>query len=143
MSGSNNSDDDSNQSENNDLAVPEVSFALSPGPAHAALLDFSTKEHNKIFKNVTEPLNPKFDLKTKNMHVFIGKICNRACLCGCKQILDIPVSKNGTTSDLNLQTHHDGEAELKTLCEDATAKWVHSEDRNTQCSSCSLSLTIL
>jgi len=108
-----------------------IPFALAPGLAITGLLDFSTKEHIKIFENATKPLEPKFDLQAKNMHVFIGQIRDRTNLYGYNSILTIPVTKNNITSDLNLLDHY-GEIPLEQIRAHAKTTWVNSSNRNTQ-----------
>ena len=118
---------DENQA-NNDANIP---FALAPGLAITGLLDFSTKEHSKIFENATKPMDPKFDLQAKNMHVFIGQIRDRANLYGYKNILTIPITRNGTQTNLNLLDHY-GEIPLSSIKAQATTSWINASNRDTQ-----------
>ena len=118
---------DENQANDN----ANVPFALAPGLAIPGLLDFSTKEHSKIFENATKPLDPKFDLQAKNMHVFIGQIRDRANLYGYKNILTIPITKNGNQLTLNLLDHY-GEIPLSSIKTRATNTWINASNRDTQ-----------
>ena len=72
-------------------AAAQVNFALAPGRANNAVLDYTTSEGIKLYGKAVAPLDPKYDLQSGGLFTFLQKVRNRAIEQDWEAILRISV----------------------------------------------------
>ena len=70
-------------------AIP-TPFALVPGAVTNAPLDFNKQSEAKLFHRGSQGLEPKFDLKEGNLHIFLAKLKEHARIYNWDDILEVP-----------------------------------------------------
>ena len=62
------------------MAQQPVAFArnLATAAGAAALLDYTTKEGQTLYKEATTPLTNKFDGEPMNLKLFLNQVCDKA-----------------------------------------------------------------
>jgi len=80
--------------------VPEVEFALTPGQAGDAIIDYTSATGIKIYKNATAPLETKHDLSAEKLQNFLDSLEQRAIDHDWEAILDIPNEDEETYTHL-------------------------------------------
>ena len=65
-------------------------FALVPGAVTNAPLDFNKQSEAKLFHRGSQGLEPKFDLKEGNLHIFLAKLKEHARIYNWDDILEVP-----------------------------------------------------
>jgi hypothetical protein len=69
----------------------QVQFALAPGLVqHADIIDYSTREGQKLFEMATKSLKDDFALGHKGLSGFLEQLAGRARTSGWNDILQIP-----------------------------------------------------
>ena len=73
------------------MAAPAVPFALYPGRATERPIGFHQEIKDiKIFNKAISGTETKFDLKSENLTVFLGKVNERARIYNWDTILQVP-----------------------------------------------------
>jgi hypothetical protein len=99
--------------EQDDPAVTEVAFALTPAFAIAGVIDYSTKQGIQLYKDATAKLTcNQFDCQSVNLKVFLQTLKDRAIAYGWNDILDVPREIGNINSSLVNLIDNFGELEL-------------------------------
>jgi hypothetical protein len=69
----------------------QVNFAIAPGRANNAILDYTTTEGIKLYGKAVSSLDPQYDLKSGGLFTFLQKVRNRAIEQDWDDILRIAV----------------------------------------------------
>jgi hypothetical protein len=106
---------------------PPVPFALLPGAAFNAPLDYNKASELKLFRSATTGMADKFDLKEEHMRVFLGNIKEHARTYDWQGIIMIP-DADGIIR--NLITNY-GQLTLANV-NDHAAAYINTQTRNAQ-----------
>jgi hypothetical protein len=88
--------------------VPQqVPFALAPGLVeHATIINYSTRQGQKLYEMTVEPLKDEFDLEHASLSGFLEQLGSRASTSGWADILSIPPDINDINDDVDLHTRY-------------------------------------
>ena len=112
--------------------VDPIPFSLTPGHYHSGVLNFSNKNHIKIYSGATAALDPKFDMEPKNMNLFIDMVKERAAEYHWEStILMIPVIKGATVTGTHNLIDKYGELSIQDVQTQALT-WATSDNRSRQ-----------
>jgi hypothetical protein len=82
-----------------------VPFALSPGVMHhAQIINYSTREGQRLFEVATKPLNHYFALDHKWLQAFLEQLGYQAKIMGWRHIIDLSPDFNNINRTTNLLT---------------------------------------
>jgi len=82
-------------------------FALSPGVVHhAQIINYSTRQGQRLFEMATKPLNHHFALDHKSLQVFLEQLGHRATVMGWGNIIEVPPDLNNINQTTNLITRY-------------------------------------
>jgi hypothetical protein len=104
-------------------------FALWPGLANNAVIDYNTSDGRKICNKAVEPLATKYDLNTEGLQTFLAKVSARARESNWDAILTIPDSLP-TPVDRNL-IDADGTLSLDD-CKAYSLSYINTQARTAQ-----------
>ena len=82
-----------------------VTYALTPGRASTATLDYTTTEGIKLYNKVTKGMEPPYDLRDKGLYAFLRQVNHQATQMNWDTIINVPVTVGGVdlTRDLLIQ----------------------------------------
>jgi len=110
------------------MAQQPVAFARNPAAAAgaAALLDYTTKEGQTLYKEATTPLTNKFDGELMNLKLFLNQVCNKAAQFSWLPTLMFTI--NGEQKNL---CEHNGEISRQEV-QTAATTYLAANDQNAQ-----------
>ena len=71
-----------------------ITFALAPALASNTVLDYTTRDGAKLFSKATEALDTPFDMRAKNLKLFVEELSIRTVTFGWGHIMGIPKNLN-------------------------------------------------
>ena len=85
----------------------QANFALAPGLVqHASIINYATREGQKLFELSTKPLKDDFNLDHPGLSGFLEQLGSRARTSGWNEILQIPPDLNDINTTIDLLTRY-------------------------------------
>jgi hypothetical protein len=87
--------------------MADIPFALAPGLInHANVIDYSTREDQKLWDMAIKPLKDEFALDHTSLPAFLGQLVDRAKTSGWVDILAIPPDIEDINQVIDLPTRY-------------------------------------
>jgi hypothetical protein len=87
--------------------MADIPFVLAPGLInHANVIDYSTREGQKLWDMAIQPLKDEFALDHTSLPAFLGQLVDRAKTSGWVDILAIPPDITDVNQVIDLPTRY-------------------------------------
>ena len=83
-----------------------VNFALTPGRASTATLDFRTTEGIKLYNKATKGMDPPYGLSDKGLYAFLRQVSHHANQMNWDTIINVHVTVGGVNITCDLLSQH-------------------------------------
>ena len=108
----------------------QVPFALAPALVNNDVINYTTPDGIKLYKNATAPLPIECDCTSERLKVFLSSLADRSSANGWDNIMDIPPVPNPNNITHNLLTEY-GQVTI-TQCQAHAQTYVNAQNRDAQ-----------